>query len=190
LNARQLLLMNLFTDLVPAMALAVRPPAGTDPSRLAREGPEASLGSALSRDVLVRGAVTAAAGGFGWQAGRVTGVSRRRAGTVALVSLVGSQLGQTFAAGWRNPLVVGSTVASGLGLAAVVQTPGVSQFFGCRPLGPVGWGIGGVAAAGSSLAAPLVHGLLDRVRPPGGPSATGAAGDHRPGAGDRGPSTA
>ena len=24
-------------------------------------------------------------------------------------------------------------------LIVVIQTPGLSQFFGCRPLGPVGW---------------------------------------------------
>ena len=136
LNARQLLLVNLLTDLVPSMALAARPPAGTDPARLAREGPEASLGAALTRDVLVRGGLTATAAGLGWQAGRLTGVTRGRAGTVALVSLVGSQLGQTLAAGWRDPLVVGSTAVSAAVLAGVVQTPGLSHFFGCRPLGP------------------------------------------------------
>jgi cation-transporting P-type ATPase I len=165
LNARQLLLVNLLTDLVPAMALAVRPPAGTDPAQLAAEGPEASLGSALTRDVIVRGAVTAAAGGVGWQAGRMTGVTRGRASTIALVSIVGSQLGQTLAAGWRNPLVAGSTVLSGAALAAVVQTPGLSHFFGCRPLGPVGWAIGASSAAGSCVAAPLAHQVLDRLAP-------------------------
>ena len=165
LNARQLLLINLFTDLVPAMALAVRPPHGADPDTLAREGPDASLGTALTRDVLVRGAVTAAAGGIGWYGGRATGVTRSRAGTVALVSIVGSQLGQTLAAGWRSPLVVGSTLASGAALAAVVQTPGVSHFFGCRPLGPLGWAIAGATATGSTLAAPVAQRLLDAVAP-------------------------
>ncbi len=134
LNARQLLLVNLLTDLVPAMALAMRPPRGADPSTLAREGPEASLGTALTRDVAVRGAVTAAAGGVGWTAAALTGATRSRAGTVALVSLVGSQLGQTLLAGWRDPLVVVSSLASAGTLGAVVQTPGVSRFFGCRPL--------------------------------------------------------
>jgi hypothetical protein len=93
----------------------------------------------------------------------MTGASRHRAGTVALVSIVGSQLGQTLVAGWRNPLVVGSSVASAAALAGVVQTPGLSHFFGCRPLGPVGWGIGAASAAGSSLAAPVAHHLLDRA---------------------------
>ncbi|MGZ4633923.1 HAD-IC family P-type ATPase [Oryzihumus sp.] len=163
LNARQLLLVNLFTDLVPALALAVRPPDRAEPAALAREGPDASLGPALARDILTRGVVTAAAGALGWQAGRLTGLTRGRANTVALVSLVGSQLGQTLAAGWRNPLVVGSSLASAAALAAVVQTPGLSQFFGSRPLGPVGWTIGVTAAAGSTLAAPAVSRLMDRV---------------------------
>lgn len=163
LNARQLLLVNLLTDLVPAMALAVRPPSGADPQTLAREGPEASLGASLTRDVVLRGAVTAAAGGAGWGAARLTGATRHRAGTVALVSIVGSQLGQTLVAGRRNPLVVGSSVASAAALAGVVQTPGLSHFFGCRPLGPIGWGIGAASAAGSSLVAPVAQRLFDRA---------------------------
>lgn len=45
----------------------------------------------------------------------------------------------------------------------IVQTPGVSRFFGCTPLGPVGWGIAAGAAAsaaGVSLLAPRVVGRL------------------------------
>ena len=37
LNARQLLLMNLFTDLVPSMALAARPPTGITAEQLLAE---------------------------------------------------------------------------------------------------------------------------------------------------------
>lgn len=165
LNARQLLLVNLLTDLVPAMALAIRPPSGTDPATLAREGPETSLGGALTRDIWVRGSLTAGAGICGLQAARLTGVTQRRAGTVALVSLVGSQLGQTLVAGRRDPLVVGSTVVSAAALLGVIQTPGVSQFFGCRPLGPIGWGIGTTAAVASALAVPLVSRAAHRVAP-------------------------
>jgi hypothetical protein len=37
-------------------------------------------------------------------------------------------------------------------MAAVVQTPGVSQFIGCTPLGPVGWRIAtGASVAGTAL---------------------------------------
>jgi cation-transporting ATPase I len=155
LNARQLLLVNLLTDILPAMALALRPPPHATPERLLREGPDASLGRALTRDVAIRAAATAGSAGAGWLVGRATG-TRRHAGTVALVALVGSQLGQTAVAGWRSPLVLGATVVSAGALAAIVQTPGVSQFFGCTPLGPFGWGTGVSAAAAGTGAAVLL----------------------------------
>ncbi|MDQ4117119.1 MAG: HAD-IC family P-type ATPase, partial [Actinomycetota bacterium] len=47
LNARQLLLINLLTDVLPAMAVAVRPPADATAAQLLAEGPEASLGTSL-----------------------------------------------------------------------------------------------------------------------------------------------
>jgi cation-transporting ATPase I len=150
-----LLLVNLLTDILPAMALALRPPPHATPERLLREGPDASLGRALTRDVAIRAAATAGSAGAGWLVGRATG-TRRHAGTVALVALVGSQLGQTAVAGWRSPLVLGATVVSAGALAAIVQTPGVSQFFGCTPLGPFGWGTGVSAAAAGTGAAVLL----------------------------------
>jgi len=55
--------------------------------------------------------------------------------------------------------VLASTVASAAALVVVVQTPVVSQFFGCTPLGPLGWSIGAGAAAtatGASVIAPWV----------------------------------
>ena len=70
LNARQLLLVNLFTDMVPSLALAVRQPEGATPEMLLREGPEASLGSALNRDIVIRGGLTA---GPAWPPTRAAG---------------------------------------------------------------------------------------------------------------------
>jgi len=160
LNARQLLLVNVFTDLVPSLALAVREPEDATPDRLLTEGPEASLGSALDRDILIRGGITAAAGAAAWAGGRLTGFNPRRASTTALVGLVGAQLGQTLVTGRRSPLVIAASVGSAAALAAVIQTPIVSHFFGCTPLGPVGWGIGLGSAAAASLAAPLAARLL------------------------------
>ncbi|HEX6921357.1 MAG TPA: HAD-IC family P-type ATPase [Actinomycetes bacterium] len=154
LNARQLLLVNLLTDLLPSTALAVRPPRSRSPEDLLREGPDASLGQALVRDVLIRGALTAAAAGGGWAAARVTGTAGR-ASTVALVALVGAQLGQTAVLGLHSPLVLGASVVSAAALAGIVATPGVSHFFGSRPLGPVGWTIG-LTAAGTATAASLL----------------------------------
>jgi cation-transporting P-type ATPase I len=153
ISPRQFLLVNLFTDLAPALAIAVRPPADTSVEALLREGPEASLGPALTRDIAVRATSTAAGAGGAWLAARMTGTAGR-ARTVALVALVGTQLGQTMAAGrGRGPLVVATGLGSAAALAAVVQTPGISHFFGCRPLGPLGWAqaltAAGLATAGS-----------------------------------------
>jgi cation-transporting P-type ATPase I len=163
MNARQFLLVNLMTDLAPAMAVAVRPP-DTDPERILHEGPEESLGAALTSDITVR-AVTTGVGATGaWMAARLTG-SRQRASTVGLVALVGTQLGQTIlaGAGGRSPLVVATGAASTLALAGIVQTPGLSQFFGCRPMGPVGWLQAGTAAATATGLSAVSSLVVDRV---------------------------
>ena len=156
LNARQLLVVNMLTDLLPAMAIAMRPPQGLTPEALLHEGPEASLGAALARDIAWRGATTAAGAGGAWAIARATG-SAARASTVGLVELVGTQLGQTMVSGGTSPLAVVSSLAAGATLAAIVQVPGLSQFFGCTPLDPLAWatalGAASVATA-VSVAAP------------------------------------
>lgn len=156
LRPRQLLLVNLLTDIAPSMALAVRPPGSATPGALLAEGPEASLGEALTRDILIRGVLTSGAGMAAWLGGRVTGITRRRAATIALVGIVGAQLGQTLLAGGHSPLVIAASLASAAVLAVVIQTPGVSQFFGCQPIGPLGWAIGLAVAAAASLMAPAM----------------------------------
>ncbi|MFC4149225.1 HAD-IC family P-type ATPase [Micromonospora mangrovi] len=158
LTGRQLLLVNLLTDLAPALAIAVRPPAADGADHLLREGPDTSLGETMTREIALRAAATTLGATAGWTLARYTG-RRRRAGTVALASLVGTQLGQTVLAGGTSPTVLASTAASVGVLVAVVQTPGVSQFFGCTPLGPVGWGI----AAGSAIGATVANGALTRL---------------------------
>ncbi|HET6857678.1 MAG TPA: HAD-IC family P-type ATPase, partial [Streptomyces sp.] len=164
LTARQLLLVNLFTDLAPAIAVALRPPgSGGGPDgaeRLLREGPEASLGTALDDEIAVRALATALGAAAAWLAARFTG-REARARTVALAALVGTQLGQTLLVGGRSTAVLASAACSMAALAAVIQTPGVSQFFGCTPLGPVAWSLalGSAAAAtgGSLLLAPAAR---------------------------------
>ncbi len=176
LNARQLLLVNMLTDMVPSLVLAVRQPASATPEMLLRQGPEASLGSALNRDILIRGALTSGAGLAAWAGGRMTGIMPRRASTTALVGLVGAQLGQTLVTGWRSPLVVAASAGSAAVLAGVIQTPGVSQFFGCTPLGPVGWASGIGPAVAASVGAPLVSRLLPaQAATPGRTRASGRA---------------
>jgi H+-transporting ATPase len=156
LNARQLLLVNMLTDALPAAALAVSPPnAGM---RSAGRGPDQA---ALWRTVAVRGGATAAAATGAWVVASMTG-RPQRASTVGLVALVGAQLGQTLLDS-HSPLVVLTAAGSMTALAGAVMTPGVSQLLGCTPLGPVGWtqalGAAAVATAGAALV-PVITGRL------------------------------
>ncbi|ROO82990.1 cation-transporting ATPase I [Actinocorallia herbida] len=152
LNVRQLLLVNMLTDLLPAIALAVRPPHRVTKADLLAEGPERSLGTALTHDICVRGVTTAAAAFAAFVLG-LAGGTRLQASTTGLVALVATQLFQTIAAGGRDPLVFASGVFSLTVLAAVVQIPGLSHFFGCRPLLPHGWFVAYMAAASAAILA-------------------------------------
>jgi cation-transporting ATPase I len=155
LNARQLLLVNLMTDVLPAMAIAVRPPPNRSAIELVDEGPEASLGRSLDQALITRAVATALGAGAAWAVASASG-RPRRASTVALVALVGTQLGQTLTSGRRDLLVMAAVAGSSAVLSAVVQTPGVSQLFGCTPLGPTGWTIAVTSAAGATAGSVLV----------------------------------
>lgn len=154
LNPRQLLLVNLLTDLAPALAIALREPPDRSAEALLHAGPDESLGFALTRDIAVRAGATAGAASIAWGIARLTGTPTR-ARTVGLAALVGTQLAQTLVAGGPTPMVWGATAVSTGVLVVVIQTPGLSQFFGCRPLGPVGWGTA-VYATTTATAASIV----------------------------------
>jgi cation-transporting ATPase I len=158
LGARQLLLVNLLTDVAPAMAIAIQPPASRSFAELLREGPEASLGSALNSAIALRAVCTGAAATGAFMVGRFTGPPSR-ARTVGLAALVGAQLGQTLVATRPSRATVAASLGSAALLVAVVQTPGVSHLFGCTPLDPLGWGTAAVASAaatGASVILPRV----------------------------------
>ncbi|MEN0134044.1 MAG: cation-translocating P-type ATPase [Rhodococcus sp. (in: high G+C Gram-positive bacteria)] len=156
LTARQLLLVNVLTDALPAAALAVSPP--NEQTRGEGRGPDSA---ALWRTVAIRGAATAAGATTAWALASVTG-RQRRASTVGLVALVGTQLGQTLIDS-RSPLVVLTAGGSLAALTVMVSTPGVSQLLGCTPLGPVGWvqalGCAGAATAAAAFAPALLEKL-------------------------------
>lgn len=147
LNTRQLLLVNMLTDALPAAALAVSAPTASTYG--AGHGPDEA---SLWRTVALRGATTAGAATTAWALARVTGRAQR-ASTVALVSLVSTQLGQTIIDS-HSPLVLVTAAGSLVTLGALVSTPGVSQLLGCTPLGPVGWAQAlGTAAGATAIAA-------------------------------------
>jgi cation-transporting ATPase I len=176
LSARQLLLVNMLTDMLPALAVAL---AGTGRSRGARPrrpaGPAAPLlGRELARSLMLRGGATALGATVAWHAGRLTG-RKARAGTMALATLVLTQLGQTLLTSGRSPLVLVTSAASAGALAVIVATPGVSQFFGCTPLGPAAWAIVTVSAAGATVAAALAPRFMPALAA-GGPRPAGQHG--------------
>ncbi|MHA6804154.1 cation-translocating P-type ATPase [Salinifilum ghardaiensis] len=154
LNARQLLVVNMLTDVLPAIAIAVRPPPRATPEKLLAEGPDASLGTALTRSVYVRAAATASAAGLACALARPVSLPGQ-ARTTGLAALVSAQLVQTLAVRGRTPLVLASGAVSFAVLYGVVQIPGLSQFFGSSPLLPHQWLIA-LAAAMLSTAAVLV----------------------------------
>jgi cation-transporting ATPase I len=49
-------------------------------------------------------------------------------------------------------------------LVAVVQTPGLSRFFGCRPLGPLSWLVVLAWAAAGTLTAEVGPRVAERLR--------------------------
>jgi cation-transporting P-type ATPase I len=166
LSARQLLLVNLLTDLVPAITVALRSPPREAAASLLAEGPDISLGSALTEEIAVRAIATGLAAGGAWAAGRMTGTAAR-ARTIGLAALIGTEIGQTLLVGGRSPAVAAGSLASLGILVGVVQTPGVSQFFGCVPVGPLAWGLAGASSlagtAGSRLLPPLARSLTPAV---------------------------
>ncbi|QEY31432.1 cation-translocating P-type ATPase [Synechococcus sp. RSCCF101] len=133
LNTRQLLLVNLLTDVAPALTLAVRPPAEGDPAALADEGPSASLGRALDRDILRTGVISAAAALVARQLVR-SGARPDQADTVGLLTLVASQLSQMAGRSGGDAATLAAAAGSVLALLGLVQVPATSRALGCAPL--------------------------------------------------------
>ncbi|HYZ35161.1 MAG TPA: hypothetical protein VE673_00335 [Pseudonocardiaceae bacterium] len=111
-----------------ALALTATPKA----ARVARAGSPRHPGP----DITTRAATTATGTSAGRLVGRLTGRAKR----ARTVALVGAQLGQTVAIGGTSPAVLASSAGSAGVLAGIVQTPGLSQLFGCTA-GPGGWAI-------------------------------------------------
>ncbi|MCT7660852.1 cation-translocating P-type ATPase [Mycobacterium deserti] len=149
LNARQMLLVNMLTDALPAAALAVSPQSAT--GRADRDE------SVMWRAIAVRGAATTGGATAAWLMARVTG-SRRRAATAALIGLVSTQILQTLIDS-HGPLVVATNVGTFAVMIGIVSTPGVSQLFGCTPVGPIAWS----QAFGAAVAATMISALASRV---------------------------
>jgi H+-transporting ATPase len=158
LNTRQLLLVNMMTDALPAAALAVSPTTnGVDGG--SGRGPDRA---ALWRTVAIRGTTTAGAATAAWLMSGFT-LAPRRASTVSLVALVSTQLGQTLIDS-HSPLVVATAAGSLVSLGVLISTPGISQLLGCTPLGPIGWTQALGTAAAATAAAAVAPRLINVVQ--------------------------
>jgi calcium-translocating P-type ATPase len=180
LTTRQILAVNLGSDVVPAMSLAVEDARGRDLSTLAREGTSA-LGAPLWGDILHRAAATALPSLAAFLAAmRARGPAEAQ--SVAFASVVVTQLAQTVevsaaAGGLSRPVITGAAGSTAL-LAATVTLPPLRRFFGLSPLSPVGWLLVAAAAGGAvalsrapaSLEAALTP-LLEPAAEPAGSAA-------------------
>ncbi|MEU6668397.1 cation-translocating P-type ATPase [Streptomyces sp. NPDC046727] len=150
LSTRQMLMVNLFTDLFPSMAVAVT--EKEDEADLSHvEEAAGVLGDPLLRQIRHRALTTCLGALAAWLIGRFTPGTARRSSTMALCGVVGTQLVQTLLDRRDSGLVRITVLGSALALVAVVQTPGVSRAVGCTPLGPVAWA-GVLVAIGLALA--------------------------------------
>jgi cation-transporting P-type ATPase I len=91
----------------------------------------------------------------------VTGLPQR-ASTVALISLVAVELGQTMVDS-HAPLVLLTATGSFAAFTAMITTPGISQLLGCTPVGPLGWAQG-LSTATAAILAVAVTNQLRSVR--------------------------
>ncbi|KLO32236.1 cation-translocating P-type ATPase [Mycobacterium haemophilum] len=179
-GTRQLLLVNLLTDMFPALAVAVtsqyeepdedeyQTDDEADEARRTHQrevltGPTPSLDAPLMRQIVSRGVVTAAGATAAWAIGRWTPGTERRTATMGLTALVTTQLAQTLLARRHSPLVVATALGSAGVLIGIIQTPVISQFFGCTPLGPVAWSGVITATAGATAVSVLAPQWLNKA---------------------------
>jgi Ca2+-transporting ATPase len=135
-----LLLVNLFTDALPVMALAGLPaPAGA----LDRPPAGELFDPGFYRDVVRRGLVTGMAATAIYGLGGTGGLADPAAGrSLALAGLVASQLVQ--AQNWRSreqgdALFTASLGASWTALGGILTLPPMQRLFGTRSLGVLAW---------------------------------------------------
>jgi cation-transporting P-type ATPase I len=156
LNPRQILAVNLLSDLLPAVSVAVQPPEHRKLSGLAREG-TAALDRPLRVEILRRGAATAvpALGAY-----VIANRSSVQPQTVAFASIVSTQVAQTLDLGRLDGRISGSVALAVAGttalLALAVTLPSLQAFFGlAAPSLPAIALVGGAAAGAVALGSAL-----------------------------------
>jgi len=158
LLTRQILAVNLITDALPALSVALQPPENRNLAGLAREG-TAALDAPLRRDVIRRGAATTLPALAAYIITQGTS-SLPQARAVAFASIVATQLAQTLDAGraegsLTRPVLAAVTASAGLLVAALTVAP-LRTVLGLTALTPFSWAL----VAGGSAAAVLLSRLL------------------------------
>jgi cation-transporting P-type ATPase I len=152
LTTRQILGVNMISDVLPALAVGLQGPETRHLASLSREGARSMEGS-LSRDILQRGLSTAipAIGAYYAALGLGAPVAR----TVGFASIVATQLAQTLDSGWRgvraSRSIVGAVVASAALLVGSLTFPPLRNLLMLVPLPPLGWGLIGAASLAAVL---------------------------------------
>jgi calcium-translocating P-type ATPase len=166
LTTRQVLAVNLVTDVLPALSVAVQQPEHRDLAGLSREG-TAALDAPLRRGILNRGLATSipSFAAFVLTAG-TRDPGRRRA--VAFTSIVASQLAQTLDLGRAedrlSPEVLGAVAGSAAFVGLVQALPPFQRFFGLALPTPFGL----IVCAGAILGSLAVSRALsagDQLKP-------------------------
>jgi cation-transporting ATPase I len=158
LAARQILAMNVITDLLPATAVALQQPEQRNLAGLAREGTTA-LDAPLRNDLLRRATSTALPSLASYLLVQRAGMPQA-ASTVAFGSIITTQLAQTLAAGRAEghitPSVLGAVAASGSVLVSTLTVPPLRTALQLVPPPALGWLLIG---AGAPVAVLLNRGL-------------------------------
>src|SRR5258706_6387313 len=148
LTARQILAMNVVTDLLPALAVMLQQPEHRSLAGLNREG-EAALGKPLQADILRR-AVTCAAPSLASYLIMLRTSPLPHARSVAYASIISTQLAQTLDAGRAEGRltrpVIGAVAGSAAMLAATLAVPPLRNFLNLAVPGPSGWILTGAAS--------------------------------------------
>jgi magnesium-transporting ATPase (P-type) len=145
------LAVNLVTDVLPAVSIAVQEPEHRNLALLSREG-TAALDEPLRRAILRRGIATTIPAFVAYlSASRTPDLGRRRA--VAFITVVGGQLAQTVdlgrAEGRLSPEVLQAVAASAAFVGAAVTFPPFQRFLGLGTPGPFGLALSAAAILAS-----------------------------------------
>lgn len=173
----QILFVNLVTDGLPALALGVDPPAPGVMDRPPRKPGESLFARGLGVKIAWRGILigTVTLAVFAWALGP-GGFSLREARTLALATLVLSQLFHVFDARaedrnflevglFSNPWAVWAVLSSIAMLLAVVYVPALSRLFRTDPLTWGDWVVAVVASGFIQIAAAVQYLLAPGTRP-------------------------